>query len=359
MRASTIRLVALSFVYRLAVGVLGVLRVYRMDTLAKDAEILVLRHQLAVLGRRVGRPRFRWSDRALIALLARAVPRDRWRAFLVTPETILVWHRRLVRRHWTYPHRRAGRPPLAQPTVELICGLARENPRWGYLRIVGELQKLGVVVSKTTVAVVLDRNRLPPAPRRDGPSWSEFLRAQAKGVLATDFFTLDTVFLRRYYVLFIMELERRVVHIFGVTTNPTGAWATQAARNFAIELESAGLPFRFLIRDRDTKFISAFDAVLAAIGITAIRTPVRAPPANAFAERWVGTVHQECLDHLLILSRRHLESVLDHVRHYHQARRHRKPPAHHANPSHDGDAVGPVRRRDVLGGVIHEYHRAA
>ena len=352
---------ALSFLYRLFRRVLEVVRVHWSDTAAKDAEILVLRHQLAVLRRQVARPRFTWSDRALVALLAGLVPRERWGSFLVTPQTILGWHRSLVRKRWTYPHRRPGRPALPKETVELICRLARENLRWGYLRIVGELKKLGVTVSKTSVATVLRRHGLPPAPRREGPTWSEFLSAQAKGIVATDFFHVDTVLLRRYYVLFVIELERRVVHVLGVTTNPNGPWVTQVARNFAADLEDAGRRFRFLIRDRDTKFTASFDAVFASIGIETIRTPVRSPRANAYAERFVRTVRQECLDHLLVVSRRHLESVLDeYVRHYNQARPHRglqlAQPIPHPVSAPDG---GAITRRDVLGGIVHEYDRAA
>ena len=252
---------ALSFLYRLVRRVVDFVLVHRMDDLAKDAEILLLRHQLAVLRRQASRPRFSWTDRALVATLARLVPRERWAAFLITPETILRWHRALVRRHWTYPHRRPGRPRLPADAVELILRLARENPRWGYLRIVGELKKLGVMVSKGSVAKVLRRHRLPPAPRRAGPTWTEFLRAQAKGIVATDFFTVDTVCLRRYYVLFVIEVERRVVHLLGVTTNPNGPWVTQVARNFCTDLEDAGRRLRFLIRDRDTKFTTSFDEV--------------------------------------------------------------------------------------------------
>jgi putative transposase len=208
--------------------------------------------------------------------------------------------------------------------VELICRLARQNPRWGYLRIVGELKKLGVTVSKTSVATVLRRHGLEPAPRGEGPTWSEFLSAQAKGIVATDFFHVDTVLLRRYYVLFVIELERRVVRVLGVTANPNDTWVTQVARNFAADLEDEGRRFPFLIRDRDTKFTASFDAVFDSTGVETIRTPVRSPRANAYAERFVRTVHQECLDHLLVVSRRHLESVLDeYVRHYNEARPHR------------------------------------
>jgi putative transposase len=194
----------------------------------------------------------------------------------------------------------------------------------GYLRIVGELKKLGVTVSKTSVAAVLRRHRLPPAPRCGGPSWSQFLRAQAKGILATDFFTADSVTMRRYYVLFVIEVERRVVHLLGVTANPNGPWVAQVVRNFASDLEDAGRRFRFLIRDRDAKFTSTFDAVLASVGIEAIRTPVASPRANAFAERFVRTAREDCLDHLLVISRRHLESVLnEYIHHYNHARPHR------------------------------------
>ena len=244
---------ALSLLYRLVRRVVELLGILRMDDAAKDAEILVLRHQLAVLQRQVGRPRFTWADRAVIATLAKLVSREGWAAFPVTPETILRWHRALVRRRWTYPHRRPGRPPLPGETVELILRLARENPRWGYLRIVGELKKLGASISKGSVANVLRSNGLRPAPRRAGPTWAEFLRAQAKGVVATDFLTVDTVLLPRYYVLFVVEIERRVVHLLGVTANPNGPWVTQVARNFVADLEEAGQRFRFLIRDRDTE----------------------------------------------------------------------------------------------------------
>jgi transposase InsO family protein len=353
--------VALTFLFRLVRRAIEALRVHRMDTVAKDAEILVLRQQLAVLRRQVARPRFTWSDRALLTTMATLVPRERWAGFLVTPETILRWHRALIRRRWTYPRRPPGRPSLSDETVALILRLARENPRWGYLRIVGELKKLGVTVSKSSIANALRRHRLPPAPRRVGPSWTEFLRAQAKAIIATDFFTIDSVLLRRYYVLFVIEIDRRVVHLLGVTANPNEAWVTQATRNLASDLEDTGRRFRFLIRDRDTKFTHSFDSVFASIGVETIRTPIRCPQANAFAERWVRTVRQDCLDHLLIVSLAHLQSVLaEYGRHYNQARPHR-----------GLDMATPVRReedwrssaaiccRDVLGGIIHEYHRAA
>jgi transposase InsO family protein len=352
--------VALSLLYRLVRRVVEFARLHRMSDVAKDAEILVLRHQLAVLRRQVGRPRFSWSDRAVIAALARLVPRERWATFLITPETILRWHRALIRRHWTYPHRRPGRPSLPESTVELIVGLARENPRWGYLRIVGELKKLGVRVSKSSVANVLRRHRLPPAPRRAGPTWTEFLRAQAKSVLATDFLTVDTVLLRRYYVLFVVEIESRVVHLLGVTANPDTTWVTQVARNFATEREVTTRLFRFLVRDRDTKFTTSFDNVFASVDVEAIKSPIRSPKANAFAERWVRTVREDCLDHLLIISRRHLERVLaEYVAHYNRARPHRSLDLTPPRGMTVIDSPGTITRHDVLGGLIHEYDLAA
>jgi putative transposase len=276
---------------------------------AKEVEIAILRHQLAVLRRQVARPRFTPGDRMVLATLARLLARDRWKIFLVTPSTLLRWHRELIRRRWTYPA--AGRRRGLDPeVVELVLRLARDNARWGYLRIAGECRKLGVPVSATSVRTIQRRHRLGPAPRRGGPTWTEFLRMQAAGALACDFLTVETVGLTRLYVFFMIELERRRVHLAGVTAHPTGAWVTQAARNLLMDLDGHADRFRFLIRDRDAKFTAAFDAVFAAAGIEVVKIPPRAPKANAVAERWVRTVRHECLDWLLIWSRRHLEQVL-------------------------------------------------
>jgi hypothetical protein len=224
----------------------------------KDVEIAVLRHQLAVLRRQVARPRYSPADRAVLATLARLLSRDRWGVFLVAPATLLRWHRDLVTRSWTFP-RRGGSAPnaLDEELVALVLRLARENPRWGYLRIVGECGKLGVTVSATTVRKVLRRHRLGPAPRSSGPSWSEFLRAQAAGTLACDFFHVDTVTPRRLYVLFFIDLQRRMVYLAGATAHPVGPWVTQQARNLVANLEDQVRSFRFLVRDRDTKWSSA------------------------------------------------------------------------------------------------------
>lgn len=351
---------ALSFLFRLVRRVVELLRVRRLNGLEKDIEIIVLRHQLQVLHRRTPRPRFTWADRAFLALAGTLLPRQRWSSLLVTPATLLAWQRKIVRKRWTYPHRQPGRPPLPDEHVELICHLARENPRWGYLRIAGELAKLGVVISATSVRNVLHRHGLSPAPRREGPTWSEFLRAQAESMLATDFFHVDTVGGRRFYALFVIEIDRRVVHLLGITTNPNGVWVTQMARNLVFELTEAKRTIRFLIRDRDTKFTAAFDEVLRTEGIETIRTPVRAPRANAYAERWVGTVRRECLDHLLIFSQHQRKRTLrTYVEHYNVARPHRGIGLATPRPTVPGDPSVRIERNDVLGGLIHEYQRAA
>ncbi|MGH2698562.1 MAG: integrase core domain-containing protein [Actinomycetota bacterium] len=327
--------------------------------LEREVELLVLRHQIKVLSRGARRPPFRRRDRMLLAAASRLLARHRWKAFGVTPRTLLRWHRELVRRKWTYRRRGPGRPGLDPETVELIIRVAKENSRWGYLRIRGELLKLGVRVSATAIRAVLRRHGIGPAPRRSGPSWSEFLRSQAHGILAFDFFTVETAWLRTVYVLFAIELGSRRVHVLGVTRNPDSVWVTQQARNLAVGERLRDV--RFVIRDRDSKFPGSFDEVFRTEDARIIKTPIRAPKANAFAERWVRTARRECLDHLLILGRRHLERILrEFVMHYNANRPHRgldlavpEPPA----TKFISD--GAVRCRARLGGLIREYVREA
>jgi putative transposase len=333
---------------------------------AKDLEILVLRHQLAVLRRQTKQPRLDPADRAVLAAISRALSRARWSCFFVKPETLLRWHRRLVAGAWTYPHRGTGRPPLDQELQQLIVRLARENPRWGYRRIQGELLRLGIHVSATAIRTTLRRHRLDPTPRPTTTTWRAFMRQQAAGIVACDFFTVDTVWLRRLYILFFIELGTRRVHLAGVTANPNAAWVTQQARNLLLRLEDqVRRRVRFLIRDRDTKFCRGFDDVFRSEGANVLVTPVQAPNANAYAERWVRTVRTECLDWLLIVGRGHLEQVLRiYVRHYNEHRPHRalglEPPNPSAGPTLMSEAGrGRVRRRDLLGGALHEYRRAA
>jgi len=198
----------LSFVYRAFVFILDLLVLSRRSELVKDVEIVVLRHQLDVLRRDVKRPPLRATDRAFLAAITRLLPDRRRQGLLVTPQTLLRWHRDLVRRRWTNEKRRPGRPPVAAETRGLVLRLARENPRWGYQRIAGELAKLGLEVSPSTVRRLLSSAGLGPAPRRAGSTWREFLRQQAKSIVACDFFTVETAFLRRYYVLFSSSFRR-------------------------------------------------------------------------------------------------------------------------------------------------------
>jgi len=304
----------------------------------------------------------------MLAALSRVAPRRCWGAFPVRPETLLRWHRRLVARRWTYPHRRLGRPPIAGEVRKLIVRLARENTSWGYVRIVGELRKLGIDVSATLVRSVLAEAGLPPAPQRDRRSWRAFLRQHGDSMLACDFLTVGTVWLRRLYVLVFLSIGNRRLEYFACTSHPDTAWMLQQARNLLMDLDDRGRQVRFLLHDRDSKFSAAFDALFASEGIRIVRTPVRAPNANAHVERWIGSVRCECLDRLLILGRRHLERVLGvYVRHYNEGRPHRALDLQSPDPiatlaAARGDPPVPltaVHRHDLLGGLIHEYQLAA
>jgi putative transposase len=331
----------------------------------KELEIVVLRHELAVLRRQVERPRLGEPDRVFLAAASRLLSRTSRPSFCVRPNTLLGWHRRLVRKRWTYSGRRPGRPAVTQEIRELVLRLARENPRWGYQRIVGELAGLGVRVSATSVAKILRLAGVPPAAARVQLSWREFIRAHADSIIACDFFTVETIWLGRLYVLFFLELGTRRVHLAGCTPNPDGRWAVQQARQFAWSLCERTTPMRFLIHDRDCKFSCAFDDVFRSERMEIICTPFRAPQANAFAERWIGTVRRDCLNWLLIVSRRQLEHVLRvYVEHYNTHRPHRslnlrspttRPRLHPVEslPSNQ------IQRRDRLGGLIHEYAGAA
>jgi putative transposase len=332
---------------------------------SKELEILVLRHELAILRRQVNRPRFTPEDRFLLAALSRVLPRHSWRAFPVRPETLLRWHRGLVARHWTHPHRRPGRPPIGGEVRELVVRLARENSGWGYLRIVGELRKLGIDVSATLVRNVLAAAGVPPAPQRSQLDWRSFLHQHGATMLACDFLTVDTVFLQRLYVLVFICIGSRRIEYVACTSNPDGGWMLQQARNLLMSLDERGQRLRFLIHDRDAKLSHAFDTIFYGEGVRVIRTPLRAPNANAQIERWVGSLRRECLDRLLIFSRRQLEHVLRiYVQHYNEHRPHRAlglqaPDPRHEPLGHGTASVTLIRRRDLLGGLIHEYEAAA
>ena len=344
----------------------------RLSPSEQDLEIALLRHQLRLLQRRHPQPPrlTRWEKLSLAVLtakFARVVSGSRARlsasVLLFRPETVLWWHRDLVRRKWTCTRRRSGgRPPLGAELEGLILRFAEENPRWGYSRIHGELHKLGYTLSRSAVRDVLKRQRVPPAPERGrrGASWGRFLAQHREQLLACDFFTVDTLFLRTIYVLFFIELGTRRIHVAGCTAHPTSAWVAQQARQLSWQLQDGALPVRYLLHDRDTKFAPAFDMVFTSEGVEIIRTPFRAPNANAIAERWVRSVRAECLDHLLVLGEAHLRRVLTaYADHYNHARPHqglgqRTPVAPAAPPG-----SGAVRRRDLLGGLLRDYHREA
>lgn len=360
----------LSFLYWVLRRLLE-LHVLRMRSeRAQEIEILLLRHQLQVLERQVARPQLRPCDRALLAAFGRVLPRSAWSSFLVSPATLLRWHRELVARRWTSPHRRPGRPGTPVEVRELVLRLARENPGWGYRRIQGELVGLGIRVAASTVWTILREAGVEPAPRRLDSSWRQFLCRQAASIVECDFLTVDTVFLKRFYILFFIELASRRVRIAGITSNPDGAWVTQQARNLVMSLDDERVRVRFLIRDRDSKFTASFDEVFRAEGIRVIKAPVRAPRARAHAERWVGSLRRECLDRLLILGRGHLDRVVRvYAQHYNEHRPHRSlcqrpplakpPPVDEPAPSNQVVRLDRLRRNDRLGGLLHEYELAA
>ena len=339
---------------------------------AKDLEIALLRHQVRLVQRRTSRPPrlSRWEKLTLAALAAKlsrlaSNPRERLaRAMLlVQPTTVLKWHRELVRGKWTFRYRRrGGRPPIAAEVEALLLRLAAENPRWGYGRLQGELAKLGHTVGRSTIRDVVKRRRVPPAPRRGqrATSWQQFLARHRDVVLACDFFTVETLFLKTIHALFFLEIGTRRVHLAGCTAHPTAAWVTQQARQLAWTLQDADTSPCFLIHDRDAKFPPAFDIVFASEGVEIVHTPYRAPNANAYAERWIRSARAECLDHLLIVSEAHLRRVLtEYVAFYNYARPHQgleqRCPVALPPPVRDG----PVRRHDRLGGPLRDYYREA
>jgi transposase InsO family protein len=361
--------VLLKVVYLLTCRVLSAAALVFRGDLAKDAELLVLRHENAVLRRQAGRVRYESADRAWFAALARLVPRRRWsQAFPVTPATLLAWHRRLMAGKYDASKRRKpGRPPANRSIARLVVRLARQNPPWGHRRIHGELIKLGLSVAPSTVWEILRAAGIDPAPRRSGPTWRQFLAAQAAGILAVDFLHVDTVLLKRLYVLVFIEHGTRRMHLGGVTAHPTGDWTVQQARNLALTLGDRFDDIRFLIRDRGSNFTASFDAVFHAAGIRIVRTAVQAPRMNAICERLVGTLRRELLDRVLILGEGHLRAVLAQYQvHYNTARPHQGIAQRVPDGEHDVGRLAVadldcarIVRKPVLGGLINEYARAA
>jgi putative transposase len=358
----------LRFVYLLVVGVFSWLRLAGREASWKDAEILLLRHQLGVLQRQqVRKPRLTWADRGLIAALTSVIPKPQRAGLrlLVTPDTTLRWHRDLLRRRWAAKCRagRSGRPATRRDIRRLVLRLAGESPAWGYRRIHGELAGLGVRIAPSTVWEILTKAGIDPAPRRTGPTWAQFLRSQAEAIIAADFFTVDLLNGAKVYCLAVIEHASRRIHVLGATANPSASWVTQRARNLMMDLDGHAETIKFLLRDRDAKFVAAFDAVFQCTGIRVIKTPVQAPRANAIMERWIGSCRREVLDRTLVWNLSHLRRILaEYEDHYNRHRPHRA--LHQASPLKalpeptDLDQLK-VRRRDRLGGILHEYAQVA
>jgi putative transposase len=304
--------VIISVVYLLLCRLLDSLVVLARREVSKNAELLVLRHENAVLRRQIGRVRYEPADRQWFAALSRLVARRRrGEVFPVTPATLLAWHRRLIARKWDYTsRRRPGRPATASAISRLVIRIATENPARGHRRVQGELVRLGHRIAASTVWQILHDAGIDPAPRRTGPTWRQFLTAQARGIIAVDFVHVDTVLLRRLYALIVIEHGTRRVHLAGITASQDGSWTTQAARNLLMDLGQRAASVKFLIRDRAGQFTGSFDAVLAAEGIRILASPPQAPAANAICERVIGTLRRELLDRLLIVSEHHLRQVL-------------------------------------------------
>src|SRR6185437_9305869 len=309
-------LVGLKLIFLALTRAVSVLGLSRRESWWKDAEILMLRHQLAVAQRERPRAhsRLAWTDRAWLALLAETLPVQHLAAMrlIVTPGTIMRWHRDIVRRWWARVSRRGrcGRPPVHRNIRSLVLRLARENESWGYRRIHGELAGLGITVAPSTEWRILKSAGIEPAPRRDGPGWAEFLRSPAQGIMALDFFTVDLLNGAKVYVLVVIEYGTCRIRVLGTTQNPVQSWVVPQARNLLMDLEDAGMSVRFVLHDRDASFTVAFDAVFQAAGARVVRCAVQAPRMNSIMERWVGSCRRELLDRTLIWNQRHLMSVL-------------------------------------------------
>ncbi len=327
---------------------------------SKDLEIVVLRHQLMVLRRQIDRPELNDEDRNLLGAIAAALPRRLRDGWIVTPDTLLRWHRKRITAHWTQPQAcRPGRPPTAIELRRLIVRLAAENPTWGHRRIHGELVGLAHTIAPSTVWQILKGHGIDPAPTRSAVTWTEFLRSQAAVV-----FTVDTATLRRYYVLFFIHIETRHVHFASITANPTGAWTTQAARNLFLRHGEQLAGARALVRDRGRQFIDSFDEIFRTEGLKILKTPARTPVANTFAERWIGSIRRELLDRTIIWNRRQLERLVTvYIDHYNDHRPHRslkqRPPTPTAYPRLTPPTPVAALRITRCDGLINEYRNAA
>lgn len=349
--------------------ILSLIQVSRLSDQDKDLEVIILRHQLAVMTRLHDKPvKPNRTEKMTLAVLTTKLKRSQNRTThqlrsiirIIQPDTVLRWQRELVRRKWTYEQKnKGGRPRIHQEKENLIIRLAKENLRWGYGKIEGELLKLGYKVSISTVRNVLDRNGIVPAPVRYGSiGWKTMMNHYKEQLLACDLFTIETIFLRTVYVLVFIELGTRRVHLAGITSHPNGLWVAQQARQLVWQFEEIGTSFRCLIRDNDKKYIEAFDTVFESQQTRIVPTPIRAPNANSYMERWIRSVRQECLDHILVISEAHLRRVLNGYLAYYNARRpHQGLEQQSPIPRLESPTSGRVEKRKVLGGIINDYYR--
>ncbi len=360
----------LKLIFLIVTRSVSLLGLSRREWWWKDAEILMLRHQLAVAERERPRAvsRLTWPDRALLALLAGTLPIDRLAAMrlIVTPGTILRWHRDIVRRRWSRRSRqgRSGRPATHRKVRSVVLRLARENESWGYRRIHGELAGLGITVAPSTVWQILKNAGIDPVLRREGPGWAEFLRSQAQGILALDFFTADLLNGTKVYVLAVIEHGTRRIRVLGATEHPVQAWVVQQARNLLMDLEDAGTRVKFVLHDRDASLTAAFDEVFRAAGARIIRAAVQAPRMNSIMERWVGSCRRELLDRTLVWNQRHLMIVLREYEDFYNSHRPHRALKQAAPLRQLPDGITDldqfrVQRRDRAGGAIHEYRLVA
>ena len=353
-------------------SLLSIFNLTQLSDPEKDLEILILRHQLAILQRKLKHPvkptRIEKLTLVVLTIKLKQFSRKFTNHFhdlvlIFQPETIFRWHRDLVRRKWTFSNKRVGgRPSLSKVTKKLILRLAQENPRWGYGKIQGELIKLSITVCQSTIRSILLQHGLLPAPVRSGSiGWKHLMSHYKDQILACDFFTVETIWLKTIYVLFFIELGNRRVHFAGITTNPNQVWVAQQARQLVWKLREQDAALRFLIHDNDSKFSRSFDVVFQSEGLHVIHTPYSAPNANAFAERWVRSVREECLDHLLILNALHLKRVLlEYIDGYYNiARPHQGIYQRFPIPNEVQNCTGPVHRRKILGGIINDYYRVS
>jgi putative transposase len=349
--------------------ILELIQIGRMSDRDKDLEILVLRYQLGIADRRLNRT-FKPSriEKLTLAVLVDKLKRETTRSAnqlraalrFFSPRTVLRWHNELVKRKWTYKHQnKGGRPKVSQDLQNLIIRLAKENPRWGYGKIEGELLKLGIKVSQTTIRNILNRNGIIPAPVRSGSiGWRHLMNHYKCQLLACDFLTVETLFLKTIYIFFFIEIGTRRIHIAGISDHPNGHWVAQQARNFGWLLQEHDTNFVCLIRDNDSKYTDSFDTVFESEGINIICTPYRAPNANTFAERWVRTLRTECLDNLLIVNESHLRRVVtEYVEYYNSRRPHQSLNQQSPIPSPPPEPAGLIQRQKILGGIINDYSR--